>query len=107
MRVIDSWDCWPSAWPSRDRQGPLFEVLHYIRVLWRTPAGQALQQEEFGYTLASMEVVIPDPGTGTGNFIVNLIERLPGNAPEPRVRMSRHARSQCRTPSALPLRYRG
>jgi predicted helicase len=40
---------------------------------------QALQ-EEFGYTLASPEVVILDPCTGTGNFIVNLIERMPGRA---------------------------
>lgn len=37
-------------------------------------------KEEFGYTLASPEVVILDPCTGTGNFIVNLIERLPGKA---------------------------
>ena len=37
-------------------------------------------QEEFGYTLASPEVVILDPCTGTGNFIVNLIERMPGRA---------------------------
>ncbi len=36
--------------------------------------------EEFGFTLASPEVVILDPCTGTGNFIVNLIERMPGNA---------------------------
>ena len=36
--------------------------------------------EEFGLTLASPEVVILDPCTGTGNFIVNLIERMPGNA---------------------------
>jgi predicted helicase len=40
---------------------------------------QALQ-EEFGLTLASPEVVILDPCTGTGNFIVNLIERMPGRA---------------------------
>ena len=40
---------------------------------------QALK-EEFGYTLASPEVVILDPCTGTGNFIVNLIERMPGRA---------------------------
>ncbi len=40
---------------------------------------QALK-EEFGYSLASPEVVILDPCTGTGNFIVNLIERLPGRA---------------------------
>jgi predicted helicase len=37
-------------------------------------------KEEFGYTLASPEVVILDPCTGTGNFIVNLIERMPGKA---------------------------
>jgi predicted helicase len=37
-------------------------------------------REEFGYTLASPEVVILDPCTGTGNFIVNLIERMPGRA---------------------------
>lgn len=36
--------------------------------------------EEFGYTLASPEVVILDPCTGTGNFIVNLIDRMPGRA---------------------------
>jgi len=35
-------------------------------------------QEHFGYTLASPEVVILDPATGTGNFIVNLIKRMPG-----------------------------
>ena len=40
---------------------------------------QALK-EHFGYTLASPEVVILDPCTGTGNFIVNLIERIPGKA---------------------------
>jgi predicted helicase len=37
-------------------------------------------KEEFGFTLASPEVVILDPCTGTGNFIVNLIERMPGKA---------------------------
>jgi predicted helicase len=37
-------------------------------------------KEEFGYTLASPQVVILDPCTGTGNFIVNLIERMPGKA---------------------------
>ena len=37
-------------------------------------------QAEFGYTLASPQVVILDPCTGTGNFIVNLIERMPGKA---------------------------
>jgi predicted helicase len=37
-------------------------------------------KEEFGLTLASPEVVILDPCTGTGNFIVNLIERMPGKA---------------------------
>jgi predicted helicase len=37
-------------------------------------------KEEFGYTLASPEVVILDPCTGTGNFIVNLINRMPGRA---------------------------
>jgi predicted helicase len=37
-------------------------------------------KEEFGLTLASPEVVILDPCTGTGNFIVNLIERMPGRA---------------------------
>ncbi len=37
-------------------------------------------KEEFGYTLASPEVVILDPCTGTGNFIVNLIERMPPSA---------------------------
>jgi predicted helicase len=40
---------------------------------------QALK-EEFGYTLASPEVMILDPCTGTGNFLVNLIERMPGRA---------------------------
>ena len=40
---------------------------------------QALK-EEFGFTLASPEVVILDPCTGTGNFIVNLIDRMPGSA---------------------------
>ncbi len=37
-------------------------------------------KEEFGYSLASPEVVILDPCTGTGNFIVNLIERMPPKA---------------------------
>jgi predicted helicase len=37
-------------------------------------------KEEFGLTLASPEVVILDPCTGTGNFIVNLIDRMPGKA---------------------------
>ncbi len=37
-------------------------------------------KEHFGYTLSSPEVVILDPCTGTGNFIVNLIERIPGKA---------------------------
>jgi hypothetical protein len=40
---------------------------------------QALN-DEFGFTLSSPEVVILDPCTGTGNFIVNLIERIPGKA---------------------------
>jgi predicted helicase len=39
-------------------------------------------REEFGCTLASPEVVILDPCTGTGNFIVNLIRRMPGRALE-------------------------
>jgi predicted helicase len=42
---------------------------------------QALK-EEFGLSLASPEVVILDPCTGTGNFIVNLIDRMPGRALE-------------------------
>lgn len=37
-------------------------------------------KEEFGFTLSSPEVVILDPCTGTGNFIVNLIQRIPGRA---------------------------
>jgi predicted helicase len=37
-------------------------------------------KEEFGLTLASPDVVILDPCTGTGNFVVNLIERIPGKA---------------------------
>ncbi|HUI79050.1 MAG TPA: type ISP restriction/modification enzyme [Bryobacteraceae bacterium] len=41
---------------------------------------EALKEEEFGLTLASPEVIILDPCTGTGNFIVNLIERMPGRA---------------------------
>jgi predicted helicase len=41
---------------------------------------EAALKEEFGYELASPEVVILDPCTGTGNFIVNLIERMPGKA---------------------------
>ena len=44
-----------------------------------TRSRQALK-DEFGTTLASPEVVILDPCTGTGNFIVNLIERMPGKA---------------------------
>jgi predicted helicase len=43
-------------------------------------AVEAALKEEFGYSLASPEVVILDPCTGTGNFIVNLIERMPGKA---------------------------
>ena len=43
-------------------------------------AVEAALKEEFGYSLASSEVVILDPCTGTGNFIVNLIERMPGKA---------------------------
>lgn len=41
---------------------------------------EAALKEHFGYTLASPEVVILDPCTGTGNFIVNLIDRIPGAA---------------------------
>lgn len=41
---------------------------------------EAALKEEFGLTLASPEVVILDPCTGTGNFIVNLIGRMPGRA---------------------------
>ena len=41
---------------------------------------EAALKEHFGYTLSSPEVVILDPCTGTGNFIVNLIERIPGRA---------------------------
>ncbi len=44
-----------------------------------TSVEQALQ-DEFGYTLASPDVVILDPCTGTGNFIVNLIDRMPPKA---------------------------
>jgi predicted helicase len=39
-------------------------------------------EENFGYTLASPEVVVLDPCTGTGNFVVSLIEKMPGNALE-------------------------
>jgi len=41
---------------------------------------EAALKEHFGYTLSSPEVVILDPCTGTGNFIVNLIDRIPGKA---------------------------
>jgi predicted helicase len=41
---------------------------------------EAALKEHFGYTLASPEVIVLDPCTGTGNFIVNLIERIPGRA---------------------------
>jgi predicted helicase len=41
---------------------------------------EAALKEEFGLTLASPEVVILDPCTGTGNFIVNLIDRMPRRA---------------------------
>jgi type I restriction-modification system DNA methylase subunit len=41
---------------------------------------EAALEEEFGLTLASPEVVILDPCTGTGNFIVNLIDRMPRRA---------------------------
>lgn len=37
-------------------------------------------KEHFGYTLSSPEVIVLDPCTGTGNFIVNLIQRIPGKA---------------------------
>ena len=40
---------------------------------------QALE-DEFGLSLASPEVVILDPCTGTGNFVVNLIERMKPSA---------------------------
>ena len=39
-------------------------------------------KDEFGLTLGSKEVVILDPCTGTGNFVVNLIERMPAKALE-------------------------
>ena len=39
-------------------------------------------EENFGYSLASPEVVVLDPCTGTGNFVVSLIEKMPGNALE-------------------------
>jgi predicted helicase len=42
---------------------------------------QALR-EEFGYTLSSPEVVILDPCTGTGNFIVQLMDKIPRSALE-------------------------
>src|ERR1035437_8077460 len=42
---------------------------------------QALK-EEFGYTLASPEVVLLDPCTGTGNFIVQLMDKMPRSALE-------------------------
>ncbi len=44
--------------------------------------GGGIAPGEFGLTLASPEVVILDPCTGTGNFIVNLIDRMPGKALE-------------------------
>jgi len=34
-------------------------------------------QTEFGKTLGDPDVVILDPATGTGNFIVNLLRRIP------------------------------
>ena len=34
-------------------------------------------QTEFGKTLGDEDVVILDPATGTGNFIVNLLRRVP------------------------------
>ncbi|MBV9084196.1 MAG: Eco57I restriction-modification methylase domain-containing protein [Acidobacteriaceae bacterium] len=37
-------------------------------------------KEHFNLNLSSAEVVILDPCTGTGNFIVNLIQRIPGSA---------------------------
>jgi predicted helicase len=37
-------------------------------------------KQEFGLTLASPEVVILDPCTGTGNFIVRLMDRMPRSA---------------------------
>ncbi|MBK7929029.1 MAG: N-6 DNA methylase [Bryobacterales bacterium] len=37
-------------------------------------------RDEFGLSLESPEVVILDPCTGTGNFIVNLIRRIPPRA---------------------------
>ncbi len=43
---------------------------------------EAALWEHFGLTLSSPDVVILDPCTGTGNFIVNLIERIPGRALE-------------------------
>jgi predicted helicase len=41
---------------------------------------EELLRTEFGKTLASDDVFIIDPCTGTGNFIVNLIRRIPKRA---------------------------
>jgi predicted helicase len=35
-------------------------------------------EKEFGKTLSSPDVYIIDPCTGTGNFVVNLLRRMPG-----------------------------
>jgi predicted helicase len=51
------------------------EIVHYM-----CNAVERALKEEFGLTLASPEVVILDPCTGTGNFIVNLIDRMPRRA---------------------------
>ena len=51
------------------------EIVEYM-----CTAVEAALRDEFALSLASPEVVILDPCTGTGNFIVNLIERMPGKA---------------------------
>jgi len=43
---------------------------------------EAALVDEFDLSLASPEVLILDPCTGTGNFVVNLMERMPGRALE-------------------------
>lgn len=51
------------------------EIVDYMN-----SAVESALKEEFAFTLDSPEVVILDPCTGTGNFIVNLIERISGKA---------------------------
>lgn len=58
-----------------DTHGIVYTPQPIVDFMWSS-VGEALQSE-FGQTLSDPGVTILDPCTGTGNFIVNLMRRIP------------------------------